>query len=329
MKKITAILLALVLLLALTACSLDFLKRGGAGADEDTSSDVQAKEPEIPGTASPGEKEPGEPEEPGQPEDPVEPQPEEDPEPDAPDEEDGTADADITASHEDVTLRYEGETFTLRVQGVPGVYACTFTSDNPEVASVDEETGVVTAVSTGTTYIKMHVEGGGGQHDFACIVRCSWKAEEPALPSGDGAEAPGSSDKPSLSDFFASLQGQYEGLGSMAVLDKELLDNYYPGLSGMAAVEEILVQETRITTANVAVGLVRLSDSATMEDVLAVQAIFQGRIDTQAAGGAWYPSSCETWENGVITSVSNCVGMFVYPDSAQTLANLFTETYSD
>ena len=109
----------------------------------------------------------------------------------------------------------------------------------------------------------------------------------------------------------------------------ELLENYYPGLSGIAAVEEILVQETMMSTANVAVGLVKLSDDATLEDVLAVQNIFQSRITTQAEGGAWYPASCETWENGVITSVSNCVGMFVYPESAQELADQFTETFSN
>ena len=65
------------------------------------------------------------------------------------------------------------------------------------------------------------------------------------------------------------------------------------------------------------------------DDVAAVQAVFQSRIDTQAAGGAWYPASCETWEQGVITSASNVVGMFVYPEDAQGMADLFTETFGN
>lgn len=115
----------------------------------------------------------------------------------------------------------------------------------------------------------------------------------------------------------------------MAVLDGELLENYYPGLSGIAAVEEILIQETAMSTANVAVGLVKLSDNATTQDILAVQSVLQSRITAQAEGGAFYPDSCETWENGVITSASNCVGMFVYPDGAHSMASLFTDTFSN
>ena len=84
-----------------------------------------------------------------------------------------------------------------------------------------------------------------------------------------------------------------------------------------------------MTMANVAVGLVKLSDEATLDDILAVQAVFQGRITTQAEGGAWYPASCETWEQGVTSSVSNHVGMFVYPEGAQAMADLFTQTFSN
>ena len=53
------------------------------------------------------------------------------------------------------------------------------------------------------------------------------------------------------------------------------------------------------------------------------------RIAAQADGGAWYPASCETWGQGVTTSVTRYVGMFVYPESAQDMADLFTETFSN
>lgn len=114
----------------------------------------------------------------------------------------------------------------------------------------------------------------------------------------------------------------------LGLRDEELLDNYYPGLSGIVAVEEMLVQETRMRTANIAVGLVKLSDDATEDDAIAVENIFNARIAAQAEGEAWYPESCETWEKGVVTSTSNCVGMFVYSDDAQELADLFTEAFT-
>lgn len=339
MKKLTAILLTLALLLNLTACG-DILSM--LGQDKKDSSDtVQAKEPDIPGTppSSGGDSAPVEPAEPD-PSEPAEPQPDPDGAPAAGEEEEETPAGDIAASHTDVSLFSAGETFTMSAQGISGVYASSFVSENAEVASVDETSGVITAVAPGITTVTMHVECEAGQFDFDCIVRCRWSAEEPGLPGAGEDAAPETPSQPgdtpqtpaapaSLSDFFSTLQGQYEGLGMMMALDGELLENYYPGLSGIAAVEEVLIQETAITTANVAVGLVRLSDGASLDDILSVQAVFQSRINTQADGGAWYPASCETWKNGVITSVSNYVGMFVYPDGAHGMANLFTDTFSN
>ena len=179
----------------------------------------------------------------------------------------------------------------------------------------------------------MHLECESGQYDFACIIRCAWKEENaseapgetPAAPEDAAPEAPSAS----LSGFYDSLQGSYEGLRGMMVLEGELLDTYYPGLSSIAAVEEVLIQETQMTMANVAVGLVKLSGEATLDDVTAVTDVLNARITAQAEGGAWYPASCETWGQGVITSVSNYVGMFVYPEDAQDMADLFTDTFSN
>ena len=249
------------------------------------------------------------------------PDPEEDEkEPDAPEDKTG-----ITASHTDVTLFSEGETFTLSARDVPGIYACTFTSADETVAAVDEKLGTVTAAAPGMTTVTMHLECESGQYDFDCIVRCSWKEEEASTP---GETAPGQASV-SLNDFYSTLQSSYEGLDSMMVLDGELLDTYYPGLSSIAAVEEVLIQETRMTMANMAVGLVKLSDDAVFDDFVAVTEVLNARIAAQADGGAWYPASCETWGQGVTTSVTRYVGMFVYPESAQDMADLFTETFSN
>lgn len=236
-------------------------------------------------------------------------------------EESGAGEENITASHTDITLSHAGETFTLSAQGVSGSYASSFASADPGVAAVNWITGVVTAVAPGTTTVTMHVECEAGQYDFPCTVRCQW-TEESGTTSGAAAA-------PSLSEFFATLQGRYEGLGMMMAMEGDLLENYYPGLSGIAAVKEILIQEPMISVSNVAVGLVKLSDSASSEDIAAVKSILQARITAQAEGGAWYPESCATWEKGVITSASNVVGMFVHPSDAQAMANLFTSSFDN
>ncbi|MDE7011025.1 MAG: hypothetical protein K2O93_07410 [Oscillospiraceae bacterium] len=157
------------------------------------------------------------------------------------------------------------------------------------------------------------------------------KDDQPEAPEEEKDDQPGADREEAspLKDFYTTLQAKYEGLDAMMVIEGELLETYYPGLSEIAAVEEIYLQETMITTANVAVGMVKLSEDATLEDITAVQEILQARITTQAEGGAWYPESCETWKNGIITSVSNTVGMFVYPEQAQELADAFTEAFSN
>jgi len=334
MKKLTAMLLALVLLLSLTACedAISKLLYKSGGSKEP----VQAQEPTIPDAAPSGGDAPAAPTESGGsptvPEEPAtaQPEPEDSAEPEETDE--PQPERTVMASHTDVSLFTAGETFRFTVWDSNGNApdVCTYTSDNPEVAAVDETGGEITAVAPGITTVTAHVEYGGEKQEFECIVRCRWSAEEPDLPDTDPAAEPDMpSSVPTLSEFFSTLQGEYDGMGMMMALDTQLLDGYYPGLTGIAAVEEVLIQESMVSTANMAVGLVRLSDSASQEDALAVQSILQSRITAQADGGAFYPASCETWRNGVIISVSNYVGMFVYPDDASSMAALFTDTFSD
>ena len=322
MKKYALTILALLVLLSLSACSISFLNREVPAPDAEPEEPpvVQPEEPSIPD--GDGAVEPEIPD--GDAPDNLLPDPEKNDgqESAAPEEE-----RVIRASHEDVTLFSAGETFRFTVWeslGCSGPDECTYTSADPAVASVDEGGGEVTAVAPGTTTVTVHAKFGDDEQDFKCIVRCSWKEESVPAGGGTGGEA-----SVSLSDFYSTLEGQYEGLTGMMVLDGEQLDTYYPGLSSIAAVEEVLIQETMMSIANRAVGLVKLSGDATLDDVVAVQNALQSRINTQADGGAGYPESCETWKNGVTTSTSNVVAMFVYPENAQDMADLFTEIFSN
>ena len=322
MKKWLALLLITAMLLSLAACSSKSDKKTDPPEEDQQTSDVQ---PEAPDVSTPS----SEPDAPAAEPDESAANPEEGGNEENTD--DTIADAEgyvIYVSHTDVTLRTEGETFRLTVWDSNGDApdTCTYTSADPEVASVDEAGGEVTAVAPGTTTITAHVEFSGEKKDFDCIVRCKWEAgetPESSVPVSGGTE------RASLSDFFSTLQGQYDGLGAMMVMEGELLDNYYPGLSDIASVEEVLIQETMISISNVAIGMVKLSADASKDDVIAVQNILNARIKTQADGGAWYPDSCETWGAGVVTSTANVVGMFVYPDDAQEMADQFILTFGN
>lgn len=319
MKKWIALLFSFALLTGMTGCaSLLVGTRTAPESSEDLPAATAPQEPDVP--SEPGEpSESGEPGESTQETEPTLPEEEKNDQEPAPDE------RIIRVSHKDVTLFSAGETFRFTVWDDSGSDpdACTYSSADPTVASVDEGGGEVTAVAPGTTTITAHVEFGGEKQDLSCIVRCRWEEAEPPAPVSGAADAP------SLSSFFTTLQSQYEGLDAMMVMEGEVLENFYPGLSAISAVEEIYIQETMISVANVAVGLVKLSDSATADDVAAVQSILQDRITTQAEGGAWYPASCATWEQGIVTSAGNVVGMFVYPGDTQAMADLFTETFGN
>lgn len=200
MKKSFALLLALAMLLTMAGCS-----RGDDGKS--------AEDPNDPPAAA-GAQEPVVPEE-----------PEREAEPAAPAMEAAGGDTEsgytIHVSHEDVTLKSAGETFRFTVWDSNGKDpdACTYASANSEVASVDEAGGEVTAVAPGTTTITVHAEFGGKEQDFDCVVRCQW-TEGTGTVSGTAAL--------SLGDFFAALQGKYEGLGAMMAMEGELLDTTTP-----------------------------------------------------------------------------------------------------
>lgn len=124
----------------------------------------------------------------------------------------------VTASHSDVTLQYPGDSFRLSVLGVEGIYACTFASDDPDVAAVDEVNGDVTAVSPGLAVVSMHVEGEGGPYEFTCLVRCVWEEAAAGL-TGE--------------DILASLPERFDfssGAGAWSTELKVAADGAFTGL---------------------------------------------------------------------------------------------------
>ena len=147
MKFLRLALLSLILSAVLTAC--------GGGLPTVTNGDEKEKTPEPPAVESQeptipaGDQGPDEESDPPGAEAPVIPAPE-DPKPET--------GGDITANYEDATLLAPGESFQFLPVGVSGTYAATYISKDSSVATVDGDTGKVTAVGVGKTTVSMHFE---------------------------------------------------------------------------------------------------------------------------------------------------------------------------
>ena len=72
-----------------------------------------------------------------------------------------------------------------------------------------------------------------------------------------------------------------------------MLEMYYPGLKDIKA-KQLHVYIPGMSFSAYEVVLMELANAAEMD---AVKTILQGRIDAQAAGGAWYPEAVEGWVN--------------------------------
>ena len=226
----------------------------------------------------------------------------------------------------DFTLKNVGDSFRLQVLNLPeGAEVGAWSISDETVATIAAD-GTVTAVGGGRATASIEAELGGETLTLTCIVRCSAPAQQPEDGAEGSTEEPsegGESDAiPTLADFYTTLSETYQ-IGGLTAYEGELLDNYYPGLSAIS-MKQCLVQETMMTMANAAVSLIEVENSS---DVQTVKDILAARAKAQADGGAWYPASCETWANAVIVSTGNYVGMFVYPENAQAMADLFVSTY--
>lgn len=129
----------------------------------------------------------------------------------------------IFASPDEMTLHSAGSTFQFQVFNVSGIYALSYESSDPSVASVDN-TGVVTANAPGDAIITAHLEGDGGVRDFTSLVSCEWDAAEPVLPAPEEQE-----DLPAdIAQYNEIIMGWQRAVGptvgaAPAVPDQELI----------------------------------------------------------------------------------------------------------
>lgn len=298
MKKLLALLAALAVLLALAGC--------GAGEDSgDTQEDSTQVEDTLPEEST------------GEPDEEPEEQPQEDtdaPEEGAPVEEeteDGTQtsppkETGMTLSRTDFTLSKEGSSYRLTASGVEG--ACTYTSSDPKVATVEKD-GTVTAVAPGKAIITVT----NGSEKRTCVVRCNWKVEEPEEKPQEKPEEKPASESVDLSAFYQDTTAKY-AFQNLQEFTGEILDTYYPGMSDVAT-KQCLIMGTMMSMNNGEFCLVEVSDAG---DVDTVKEILQARVDYMAETGAWYPGPTELWTNSSrVVSNGNYVMMVVHESCDQ------------
>ena len=222
------------------------------------------------------------------------------------------AEASLSLDTNDFTLFSAGSSHTLKATVQPSGQKVTFTSGNEKVATVDQN-GKVTAVAPGTA--KITVTAGG--LTATCIVRCRWEESKPSTGGSSSSggnsgssstpEAPADS-KVDLSAFATTVTSNYE-FGMFSLADAELASNVYPGLFDIAA-EQRLPYVNMMTMNTSELVLVQVTNSS---DVSKVKSILQSRIDAQVAGGAWYPSAIDAWQNNSrIVSNGNYIMLVVH-----------------
>ena len=138
--------------------------------------------------------------------------------------------------------------------------------------------------------------------------RTVWVLALLLLASGCGqADGGGAEDSDvALNTLYAGMEeacGWEEGY--MADVEGELLESYYPGLSGIPAKQLV----AKVPAMSSDVNEVVLIQCETEEDAESAAVILQARIDAQAEGGAWYPESLEAWKAAKVLREGACAAL--------------------
>lgn len=112
---------------------------------------------------------------------------------------------------------------------------------------------------------------------------------------------------PDLNQYFEDHMSSLgeENAPAMMDLEGQFLDAAYPGLSGLQA-KQCVVKTAAITSVPYEFALVEMENEA---DAKAAAEIFQARIDSQVAGGAFYPDTIAGWEKAQVITQGNVAAL--------------------
>ena len=219
----------------------------------------------------------------------------------------------------------QGETFQLEflVGTMVPLDFPVFTSSDEAVATVDA-TGLITAIGPGTATITADLDGLTAQ----CVVTCE-DAEPEVKPLPEPKPEPKPDPKPDpapdtpaapagvdLADFMSTLQSNYETIQYLSLLEGDMLEQYFAGLSNVSC-KQTHVYSNLMGFVTSEIAVIEVSDS---KDVDTVKGILQARVsymagDGESPGGAWYPEPTEQWtSNARVVTNGNFVMMVVGTD---------------
>lgn len=235
----------------------------------------------------------------------------------------------LSLNSSDFSLFKAGAAYQLKAESKPDKGTYTWTSDNEAVATVSNK-GLVTAVAPGTATVTVTDSKTG--LSASCIVRCKFEADKPASgggsssSGGSSASGSGSASTPDssvdLSAFYSTVTTNHQ-FGMLSLADATMIKDVYPGLSDIKT-NQCLPYINMMTMNSGEIALVEVADSS---DVDTVKGIFQDRIDAQVAGGAYYPSAIEAWQNNSRVVSNGSYVMMVVHEDCDAIVNEFNALF--
>lgn len=249
--------------------------------------------------------------------------------------EEPTVTESLSLNSSDFSLFKAGAAYQLKAKSKPEKGTYTWTSDNEVVATVSNK-GLVTAVAPGTATITVTDSKTG--LSASCIVRCKFEADKPASgggssgsgsssiggssSSGSGSSSTPDSSSVDLSAFYSTVTTDHQ-FGMLTLADATMIKDVYPGLSDIKT-NQCLPYINMMTMNSGEIALVEVADSG---DVDTVKGVFQDRIDAQVAGGAYYPSAIEAWQNNSRVVSNGSYVMMVVHEDCDTIVSEFNALF--
>lgn len=114
-----------------------------------------------------------------------------------------------------------------------------------------------------------------------------------------------------LSAFYQTLREKYEFPNGLTLVDSEIMDMLYEGLSSV----DLLQNQVYYNQMSFNMGEIAMVQVKNRQDVDTVKAIFQNRIDNMVSTNAFYPDAAEQWSNNAqVVSTGDYVLMIVNAD---------------
>lgn len=158
---------------------------------------------------------------------------------------------------------------------------------------------------------------------FAALLTLALVLSLAACGKKEGGEA--LQKAPDLNQYFEDFMSSLGEGNAPAMMDLEgqFLDAAYPGL-GEYQTEQCVVKAAAISSVPFEFALVELESEA---DAKAAAEIFQARIDSQIAGGAFYPDTIAGWEKAQVIIQGNVAALICAGTEQNAAVDAFTALF--